>query len=179
MEELEGTLLLPTAREVNDDAPSAVPTAHFEYEEVDVTSAPDDVPTAPLIPKYEDPESREARENLKTAVAKRHGLQQAEVEKEELTRADINTFAINYHTERQVEEANRIARERNLQGVQIDKDNWLGKEERGTDGRTEGEPAFPPVQHGEYQVAEYEVAEYDVDDVYKVSEYKSIYENDS
>ena len=169
-DELEGALLLPTASSVtipcDSAALGAVPHARFDYEHDQVIFADSDlaessdptnhlVPTAPLIPSYNTIEGRERVMLQQVAVAARRGLQGAELEKEKLRKAEANVFAINYHADRKVEEANRLARERDRQGLEIEKDNWFGHEThtRTTDTETmECRPAFPVK--GGYEVSE-------------------------
>jgi TolA-binding protein len=190
-DELEGTLLLPTATAVmNTVVLGAVPTQHFEYAQV-VASIPEqemmdisDLPTAPLVPKYDNLKSREQIASQKKAIGELRGFQQAELEKEQIARADRETFAINYHANRQVQLANENARRRDMHGAEIQKDTWFGKEkdhkmEAGLAAAaptTTTEPAFATPKDGGYEVAEYQFGGYAAGSDYEVSEYKSVYD---
>jgi hypothetical protein len=178
-DELEGALLLPIASTVDNTYDQLIAT---EAEVVVDSSDPIDrvVPTAQTIPSYDTVESRERAMLRQAAEAERRGQILAEIEREKLRKAEINVFAINYHADRKVEEANRLARERDRQGLEIQKDKWFGhetSEERSSVNEGgEYQPAFPLPRHGGYEVAEYNPSEYSVDTEYNVSEYKSVYD---
>lgn len=179
-DELEGTLLLAREVDEDDNAPSAAPTAHYQYEDatVDIYEAPD-LPTAPLVPKFDNLEDRERAEAQKLALGKLHGLQQAELAREQLERANIQTFTTNYHASAKVAEANRLAIQRNIKGVEIEKDTWFGHEKpvKSEDNKTpQEEPAFASSEDGGYKVTEYQMDEYKPNDEYQFSEYKSVYD---
>ncbi|KAI2514065.1 hypothetical protein MHU86_449 [Fragilaria crotonensis] len=178
-DELEGALLLPIASTVDNTYDQLIAT---EAEVVVDSSDPIDpvVPTAQTIPSYDTVESRERAMLRQAAEAERRGQILAEIEREKLRKAEIDVFAINYHADRKVEEANRLARERDRQGLEIQKDKWFGhetSEERSSANESgEYQPAFPLPRHGGYEVAEYNPSEYSVDTEYNVSEYKSVYD---
>lgn len=193
-DELEGTLLLPTATALNagsNFAPGAVPTAHFEYAHVEAATADaqaavdiNDIPTAPLIPKFDNLKARENAELHKTALGQVRGIQQAEMERAQIAKADVETYAINYHVNRHVEEANRNARRRNMEGVEIEKDTWFGREKDhkmetnlvATAPPKKIEPAFTESSSGGYEVSEYKFTDYSTSSDYQVTEYKSVYD---
>ena len=136
------------------------------------------IPKAPVIPSYDALESRVRLQDQQAQMAAQRGRQMAELELEELRKAKLNVFSINYHTDRQVEEANRLARERDAQGLEIERDKWFGheKSEEKPDATVTDEPAFPVSYHGGYEVAEYNMSEYSADAEYSTSEYKSMYD---
>ena len=192
-DELEGALLLPTATAITDGscttadvAHGAVATTHFEYTDQVVDYSEDaicgfreeDIPVAPVIPSYDALECRVRLQDEQAQMAAQRGRQMAELEQEELRKAKLNVFAINYHTDRQVEEANRLARERDAQGLEIERDTWFGheKSEEKPEATVTDEPAFPISYNGGYEVAEYNMSEYSADTEYSTSEYKSIYD---
>jgi hypothetical protein len=179
-DELEGALLLPIASAVENKTYDQLMTAEAEL--VVEPSDPIDpvMPTAPTIPSYDTLEGRERAMLRQAAEAERRGQILAEIEREKLRKAEVNVFAINYHTDRKVEEANRLARERDRQGLEIQKDTWFGHEafQASSSANENGEyqPAFPLPRHGGYEVAEYNPSEYSVNTEYDVSEYKSVYD---
>ena len=191
-DELEGALLLPTASLVTTpyDGAAHGDVAHDRFDNEQVVVVDSDVvdshypidhiiPTAPLIPSYDTIEGRERAIRQQATIAARRGLQLAEIEKEKLRKADTNVFAINYHMDRKVEEANRLARERDRQGLEIQKDAWFGHEAetRSKDTETvECQPAFPVSYNGGYEVAEYNPSEHSFNTEYNISEYKSVYD---
>jgi hypothetical protein len=191
-DELEGALLLPTASSITAPCDSAshgaVPLARFDYDQVivsdsDLAESSDHIdhiiPTAPPIPSYDTIKDRERAMLQQVAVAARRGLQIAEIEKEKLRKAETNVYAINYHADRKVEEANRLARERDRQGLEIEKDKWFGHETqaRPRDAETvECPPAFPVDHKGGYEVSEYKPSEHSFNTEYNISEYKSVYD---
>lgn len=202
-DELEGTLLLPTANVITDSnsttttrnavsaadvAQGAVPTTHFMYTDQVLMEQPEDaictvsveeIPIAPVIPSYDSADGRIRLQDHQAHMAALRGRQMAEAEQEELRKAKLNVYSINYHIDRQIEEANRLARERDAQGLEIQRDTWLGHEKSEEKPETTSgtdEPAFPVSYKGGYEVAEYNMNEYSVDTEYATSEYKSIYD---
>mmetsp|Transcript_29275 Transcript_29275/g.48388 ORF Transcript_29275/g.48388 Transcript_29275/m.48388 type:complete len:208 (+) Transcript_29275:111-734(+) len=191
-DELEGALLLPTATAVNNTesnlAPGAVPTAFFDYAHDEAAEAQaeqevidiSDVPTALMVPKYDNLKDRENAELHKTAAGQLRGIQEAEQEREQVTKAATQTYAINYHADRHVEQANLNAKKRNMHGVEIEKDTWFGKEKEhpslAPTAPPKSEPAFAAPKDGGYEVAGYQVSDYSAGNDYEVTEYKSAYD---
>ena len=186
-DELEGTLLLPTATEITC-APGAVPTADlFEYATTPIAYnyyPADDIaiiPVAPSIPKYDNLSSRERTTQQQTAIGKRRGLQQAELEKEKTMTGQINASSNNYFADKKIEEANRLAKQRNIKGVEIETDTWFGHEQQQQQQQQQQDEKSTTAtttvsMGGSYKVAEYNMSEYVPDDNYEVSEYKSVYD---
>lgn len=202
-DELEGTLLLPTAKIVTDRSSmastgnpvsaadvtqGALPTTHFTYtnqvlmeqpEDAICTVSVEEIPTAPVIPSYDSVDGRIRIQDRQACIAALRGRQMAEAEQEELRKAKLNVYSINYHVDRQIEEANRLAQERDAQGLEIQRDQWFGhekSEEKPEATTATDELAFPISYKGGYEVAEYNMSEYSVDTEYATSEYKSIYD---
>lgn len=167
-----------------DEVDAAVPTTTFSYSDAAVTTTTqnvqidqelnDDIPSAPLIPRYEDLNSREKKEALALRQAKMMGKIAAESEKEDIRRADKDIGAIQYYATQGVKEANAVARQRNREGVQIQEDKWFGhEEEKPADQKDEDDSPF--LNKGGYKVAAYDTQPYDTSE-YNVTEYKSVYD---
>lgn len=181
LDELEGTLLLPKATEVKNEAAAAVPLVQFEYETAKadlVTEAADqNIPQAPIIPSYDSLDSRLRAESNKVAIAKRTGLQKSEDEKEKLRNVQNNVYATNYHAAKAVEEANKKCKERDKDGVEIKKDNWFGKEKKYDEKSSERHDVSRKSHNTGYECAAYKISEYSGNGNYEISEYKSVYDS--
>mmetsp|Transcript_10590 Transcript_10590/g.16230 ORF Transcript_10590/g.16230 Transcript_10590/m.16230 type:complete len:196 (+) Transcript_10590:95-682(+) len=182
LDELEGTLLLPKATEVkNEAAAAAVPFAQFEYETAKadpVTELADQhIPQAPIVPSYDSLDSRLRAESSKIVIAKRTGLQKSEDEKEKLRNVQNNVYATNYHAAKSVEEANKKCKERDMAGVEIKKDNWFGKEKQYDEKSLETHDISSKSHNTGYECAAYKISEYTGNGDYEISEYKSVYDS--
>lgn len=187
-DELEGSLLPPTAVPVDDEckgiaAAAAVPVTTFAYAEIDnaqddTLTAEVDLPTAPFlpVPEYQSLETREQIERAALAHAQRRGVIQAEMEKEAIQRASGTTYAKQWHAKQQVEVANYEARRRNVEGIQVEDDKYNVKHKDALPNEKPAKSAFPVTYKGGYKVNEYDVTEYKDSDSYDVSEYKSVYD---
>lgn len=195
MDELEGTLLLPRAQAVQGSdaaaiAATAVPVESFVYEQnttgaasattAVVVSENDEkeieyAPEAPTLPLYNDDMTREQKERAAMAKAKQRARQVAEAENDAIRKGLRESKANEYHTARQVQEANERAKIRNAQGVQIEEDKWFGRE-KPQEPKEKPNPSFSNKYGGGYEVAKYEVSNYATKDDYQVSEYRSIYD---
>eukprot|EP00540_Astrosyne_radiata_P011933 CAMPEP_0116826538 /NCGR_PEP_ID=MMETSP0418-20121206/2582_1 /TAXON_ID=1158023 /ORGANISM="Astrosyne radiata, Strain 13vi08-1A" /LENGTH=204 /DNA_ID=CAMNT_0004455179 /DNA_START=117 /DNA_END=731 /DNA_ORIENTATION=+ len=190
LDELEGTLLLPTATAVDANtatrsvAQTAVPIGSFQYEDTSSIEREENLyyqgstnnnaslPVAPLLPSYDNSVEQERRTEQAVSQAEVHGRIEAEREKEAIRKAARDIYAINYHADRQVEAANDVADQRKR--VEVTGDQPL-REDRKVE-KEESTPAFLNNSYGGgYEVSEYNVMEYDTQD-YNVSEYKSIYD---
>lgn len=206
-EELEGSLLLPTARVVSErfDAQgiqtaatptvaTAVSTTYFEYDDYDqVKEESDDIAkseegaTAPApavlqqavaLPSYDEFSRNSLRNNNQLTRAQRDGIIQSEQETQHILKANRETNAINYHTKQQVKEANRAANQTQQ------------KEDKGYVQTVATMPPLkpaPPVPakapefyKGTYS-ADYKTADYETGQYdtgdYKTADYKSVYES--
>lgn len=169
---------LPIATEVtNEAAIAAVPIVQFEYDtattELATESIGQHIPQAPIIPNYDNLDSRLRVETNKIAIAKRSGLQKAEDEKEKLRKVQNNVYATNYHTAKAMEEAKIKSQGRDLEGVEIKEDHWFGKEKN----LVENSSATPSNSHAAgYHCADYKISEYSGSGDYEISEYKSVYD---
>jgi hypothetical protein len=195
-EELEGTLLVPTALAVPHDnldhsipmasttAATALPTTYFEYDaalaDADSTEKQQEivVEEAVAIPSYNEFTNDPHRERDTLAQANRKGMIQTEEEIEEIKRANRESFAINYHTRDQIKEANRLAaatkRKEELGMLQtsatIPKVDYVPP-------ATVKAPEFYEGSYGkDYEIAEYETTNYETAD-YETTEYKSVYDS--
>lgn len=181
-DELEGTLLPPTAVPVDENpqlAAAAVPVTAFLYDEnQDAVTAETDIPTAPFLPLDQGEQSREEKEQQAITMGKRKGKIQAESEKQGIGKASGESFAKNWHAKRQVERGNEEARRRNQEGVQVKEDKYTVERPDEKKGSAEKEDyAFQSTYKSGYDVAEYETTDYRASDDYDVSEYKSVYES--
>mmetsp|Transcript_27240 Transcript_27240/g.41427 ORF Transcript_27240/g.41427 Transcript_27240/m.41427 type:complete len:197 (+) Transcript_27240:459-1049(+) len=180
---LHGTILLPIAAEVTNEAAAAtaVPIVQFEYEtaktELATESIDQDAPQAPIVPNYDSLDSRLRAESNKVAIAKRAGLQKSEDEKEKLRNLQNNVYARNYHAAKAVEEAKEKSKERALEGLEIKEDHWVGKEKK-LDENSSAKNKAPIKSHKPgYDCADYKISEYSDSGDYEISEYKSVYDS--
>lgn len=185
IDELEGSLLPPTAVPVDDSkefAAAAVPVTAFVYgdneyiNDEDMLTAEADLPTAPFLPEYQSVSTRQQREQSAIAKGKRRGVIEAELESEAVGKASRETYAKDWHARQLVEAANAEARRRNREGVQVVEDKYTVNRKDSTPSTEEQEPAFPTTYQGGYEVQEYDVSEYKSADDYEVSVYKSVYD---
>jgi len=187
VDELEGTLLLPTATPVESGVANAV-LVPWEYPDNDTTeefhnattttdTAP---PTAPLIPEYDDWKKKEHEAKAKRARGMQLGLIKAEEERVALAKGHRDVFAKQYHAKKHVEKANMLARHIDTtRGVEIEKDNWMGKEDLVAVAapKEKEEYSFSTISSGGYEVAEYKGYEYTPRAEYETTEYKSVYDS--
>ena len=108
-------------------------------------------------------------------------MQQAELEKEKTMTGQINASSNNYFADKKIEEANRLAKQRNIKGVEIETDTWFGHEQQQQQQQQQQDEKSTTAtttvsMGGSYKVAEYNMSEYVPDDNYEVSEYKSVYD---
>lgn len=194
-EELEGTLLVPTAHAVPHDnldnsipmasttAATALPTTYFEYDtalaDADATEKQHEIvlEEAVALPSYNEFSNDQQRDRNTLAQANRKGMIQTEEEIEEIKRANRETVAINYHTEDKIKEANRLAaatkRKEEMGMLQtsatIPKEKYMPPAVKA--------PEFYEGSYGtDYEIAEYETTDYETTE-YETTEYKSVYES--
>lgn len=193
-EELEGSLLLPTAHAVPHDnldnsipmarttEAAALPTTYFEYDTAlaDATDKEDEVVVeeAVALPSYDEFANEPQRDRNTLAQANRKGHIQTEEEIQEIQRANRESFAINYHTKDQIKEANRLAaatkRKEELGMLQT---SATIPKEKYVPPATVKAPEFYEGSYGkDYEVQDYETADYDTAE-YETKEYKSVYES--
>jgi hypothetical protein len=189
-EELEGTLLLPTAHSVphgnlDDGVPmasttvaTAVPMTYFEYDQ-DTSEKQNEivVEQAFALPSYDEFSNDPQRERDTLALAQLKGRIQTDGEIEEIKRASRESFAINYQTTEQIKEANRLAAatKRKEELGMLQTSVTIPKEGHVSPVNTKA-PEFYKGSYGkDYEVGEYTTSEYDTSD-YDVKEYKSVYE---
>ncbi|EEC44356.1 predicted protein [Phaeodactylum tricornutum CCAP 1055/1] len=189
-DELEGTLL-PTAQAVleNDrsqfaSVPTAVPISHVEYVS-DVSDKEEKIPTvdgvALAVPlPTSSSQAQIDHDRLRFQQGTQKGLILSEEEKDRIKYANIQVNAIDYNIRRQVEEANRVAREQNFKEEtgQVQSSTAASMQKKPyVPQPTPKAPEFYKGTYGsDYKVKKYDVAEYKPDYQYKTTEYKSVYE---
>ena len=195
-EELEGTLLVPTALAVPNDnldnsipmasttAATALPTTYFDYEtalaDADSTEKEHEivVEEAVALPSYNEFTNDQHRDSNTLAQANRKGMIQTEAEIQEIKRANRESFAINYHTSDKIKEANRLAAatKRKEELGMLQTSATIPKEEYVPPASVKA-PEFYEGSYGkDYEIAEYETADYETTD-YEPIEYKSVYDS--
>lgn len=180
-EELEGALL-PVASQIGGPSGaivSAAPIGGFEYGSlVEVEEGEEQQEqVAYAIPQASrDAIADDSMPAIKRAEVK--GLIAADTEKEAIGKGERRIFARDYYTQQAVENANRIARDRDGQGLQLPETSCSLPTL--VDGPSEN-PSETPTQKSGYKVGGYEVNEYqfgidyETQD-YAISEYKSVYD---
>lgn len=188
--ELEGTLLLPTARPVSDkeddlergSAPpltmaTACPDSYFDYNQDEEKKASETIIVAPTIPTVDQQLHNSLRDRMQLSRAAQKGLIDADQEMEEISKANRKVNAINYFTKQQIREAELKGKTLNVM------------EETGQTQTSKTVPLDAPVPEPvkvdqehfegtfgkEYDVSSYEIGTYDTTE-YEVSAYKSVYE---
>ena len=196
LDELEGSLL-PVAHAVPasepgglllDDASAvpvtaATPVSYYAYDDVpaeEMMSATEQIREAPAVPLADGIEPEEEHLRL-IARGARTGLVDNDAQKEDIRKANRQVHAINYFTDRQVEEANRrarwLSREENQQGWRGPKSELHMAPKASPSSDRGNEPKQKTGTFGkEYDVGQYDTKEYDTSD-YQISEYKSVYDS--
>jgi hypothetical protein len=194
-EELEGTLLLPTAHAVHIDnhdssvpmasttAATALPTTYFEYDTAlaDSTEKQDEivVEEAVALPSYNELTSNDPHRDRNTlARAQRKGRIQTDEEIEEVKRANRESFAVNYHIKDQIKEANRLAAatKRKEELGMLQTSATIPKEEYVPPAKVKAPEFYEGSYGNDYEVQEYETSEYETTE-YETTEYKSVYDS--
>lgn len=176
-EELEGALL-PVASQIGGPSGatvSAAPIGRFEYgslAEVEEGEGQQEQVAYAIPQASRDAIADDSMPAVKRAEVK--GLIAAETEKEAIGKGERRIFAKNYYTQQAVENANRIARDRDGQGLQLPETSCS------LPTLVDG-PSETPTQKSGYKVGGYEVNEYQFGNDYEtqdyaISEYKSVYD---
>jgi hypothetical protein len=196
-EELEGTLLVPTALAIPHDnldhsnipmasttAATALPTTYFEYDtalaDADATEKQQKVVVeeAVALPSYNEFANDPHRDRDTLAQANRKGLIQTDAEIEKIKRANRESFAINYHIGDQIKEANRLAAatKRKEELGMLQTSATIPKEEYVPPAIAKAPEFYEGSYTKDYEVAEYETTDYETTD-YETTEYKSVYDS--
>ena len=202
-EELEATLL-PVATRLEDNnqrananaaTTTALPLDYFTY---DTALAAEEVQVqqeriAPTLPGRYDGTIVDEQDSQRVKVAQRSGLIAAEEEKVAIRKAGLRGYAQGYHEQNRIQTANKNAKQRDQQGLQIKNDQQeqerltryhAQKEEEEFDLKIQQEsssssgiknPSTGYNVGGGYQTSEYQVGSYDTSE-YQVSQYKSMYD---
>eukprot|EP00977_Amphora_coffeiformis_P020526 scaffold8332_cov172-Amphora_coffeaeformis.AAC.8 len=206
-DELEGSLL-PVATAVapsdngrtvpfeNDDAvpvAAATPVSYFAYPDDDDSGNNDtteqqllirEVPAVPLAnSSVAEAAVEEEQVRRRLAQGARTGLIDNDAQIQDIRKANRQVPAINYFTQRQLDQANRrargLSRQENQQGWQGPQSELVAapKASSSLSSARKDETNTPQGTFGkEYEVGQYEVKEYDTED-YQISEYKSLYDS--
>lgn len=200
-EELEATLL-PVATRLegnqqyaNAATATALPLDYFNYDTALAEEARQ-VHVAPALPERYDGTIVDEQDSQRLKLAQRSGLIAAEAEKVAIRKADLRGYAQGYHEQDRIQAANRNARERNRQGLQMKTDQQeqarlarceAQREEEefdlqiqqesnsNTKSNSSKKPTSGYAVGGGYQTSEYQVGSYDTNE-YQVSQYKSVYD---
>jgi hypothetical protein len=196
-EELEGTLLLPTALPTahavlnnNHDtsipmastAATALPTTFFEYDTAlaDAAEKQDEivVEEAVALPSHDEFAHDPHRDRDTLAHAQRKGMIETDDEVEKIKRANRETFSLNYHNKQQINEANSSANatKRKEELGLLQTSATIPKEKYVAPAAVKA-PEFYEGSYGkEYEIQDYDTAEYETTD-YETTEYKSVYDS--
>lgn len=194
MEELEGALLpLPVATEVvlgshqNSSVATGIPSAEvvFDYNtalanEQQAREREREEPLAVVVPDNGSQLNYAGvSDDSKSTVGRAHqtGIIRSEEELESIRKAQRKVFSQNYHQKNSVKSANMRAKQRDLEGLQIQSNRI---EEQVALSEEKPEAKEPPRQEESqkpqgYQVKEYDCRTYETS-TYDVMEYKSVYD---
>lgn len=194
MEELEGALLpLPVATEVvlgshqNSSVATGIPSAEvvFDYNtalanEQQAREREREEPLAVVVPDNGSQLNYAGvSDDSKSTVgrARQTGIIRSEEELESIRKAQRKVFSQNYHQKNSVKSANMRAKQRDLEGLQIQSNRI---EEQVALSEEKPEAKEPPRQEESqkpqgYQVKEYDCRTYETS-TYDVMEYKSVYD---
>ena len=174
-EELTGALL-PVATQIGEEAAplAAVPVSQFDYAEAIANEEGlHQEQIAYSIPQKSGGLADDSRENVKRA--ERAGLIAAEQEREAVQRANQKVYAKDYYARRAMEEANRIARQRDREGLDVNLQEEVDIK------LPSNKDTEPKEKRSGYKVGGYEMQEYQFGtdyetNEYETSEYKSVYD---
>jgi hypothetical protein len=197
-EELEATLL-PVATPLDEGNQhanaaatlTALPVDYFNYDTALAEEVQQEL-VAPALPERYDGTIFDEQDSQRVKVAQRSGLIAAQEEKEAIRKADLRGYAQSYHEHNRIQTANKNAKQRDQQGLQMRNDQqeqerlarYHAQKEQETfnlqiqqesSNSSSKNPSSGYTVGGGYQTSEYQVGSYDTSD-YQVSQYKSMYD---
>jgi hypothetical protein len=182
-DELEGTLLsLPVATRVDEDRRhhdnflTAIAEEHMQQQQQQQQSEN----VAYTIPRHEAAIADDSHSRVK--LAERRGQIASEDEKEAIRNENRTAFSTNYFSSHAVEAANRRARLRDAEGLQVVERREVSSPPHNShDANNEGHESRSSVSPNTTKARGYDVNEYSIRTDYKTSEYdtqeyRSVYE---
>jgi len=178
-DELEGTLLLPVATRI-DTEPSnrhdsivyatAMADEHHRQQRQRQQQQMDNI--AYNIPRHEAETADDSHSRIKHA--ERKGKIASEEEKEAIRNENRTAYSTNYFSSHAVEAANRRARIRDADGLQVvDREKVSSPQHKRQDANNEVRMAGTSALPSTTNAGGYEVNEYSVQTDYKMSEYET------
>jgi hypothetical protein len=197
-EDLEATLLPVATRldgnQANATTATALPLDYFNYDTALAEEAQHEL-IAPSLPERYDGTLIDEQDSQLVKVAQRSGLIAAAEEKEAIRKADLRGYAQSYHEQNRIQTANKNAKQRDRQGLQMKNDQQeqarlaryhaqkeeeeftlqIQQESSRSSSSSSKKPTSGYKAGGGYQTSDYQVESYDTKE-YQVSQYKSVYD---